>query len=213
MFWLKTFASIEVIGMASVWNLTPVTEKAISELNKKISSQKAIIEKAEAVNERKGDSYRCNRAKESLESLKAKLAALPEKIRQLELKEREYEEKIEVQEKIIWEETEREPSTIIAARTQLAILENEKRKVLAAAGVRLPSFTPAPESEDVEVTMADFFRETRLDGTPITRSHLDGPFKYAEALPSGMVSKRKTAYGPVGELQEAARHARAENKS
>jgi hypothetical protein len=196
--------------MSSVWNLTPVTEKAISEINKKISSQKAVIEKAEAVNERKGDTYRCNRAKITLESLKAKLADIPEKIRQLELKERAYEEKIEVQEKIIWEETEREPSTIIAARTQLAILEAEKRKILVAAGVRLPSLTPAPESEDVEVTVADFFRETRLDGTPITTSHLDGPFKYAESLPPGMVSKRKTVYGPVSDLQEAAR---AKNKS
>jgi hypothetical protein len=204
--------------MASVWNLTPVTEKAISEINKKISSQKAIIEKAEAVNETKGDTFRCSRAKVTLESLKAKLAAVPEKIRQLELKEREYEEKIEVQEKIIWEEREREPSAIIAARTQLAILETEKRKVLAAAGVRLPSFTPARESEDSpepepEVTVADFFRETRLDGTPIAKSFLDAPFKYVESLPPGLVSKRKTEYGPISDLQEAARKARAENKS
>ena len=231
--------------MASVWNLPPAADKKISDISKKIETQKSVIEKENAVIALQEDSYICKRAKVVLASLDLKMSNVDYEFERkkvdlevaLELAQKAYRVglqfakeaklerenqlkfKIEAQEQIVKQEGEKKSKVIVRAEAEIERLLEEKRKVLKACGINtpLPSFTPAPEREpepeDVEVTMADFFRETRLDGTPITRSHLDGPFKYAEALPSGMVSKRKTEYGPVRDLQEAARKARAENKS
>lgn len=223
-FWVKEIP-LRIFIMATVWNLPPAADKKMAEISKKISSQKVIIERAEAVSESKGDTYICGRARVTLASLKLKIEIIDHKRKEFEtlmdMKEKEVLEKIEAQEKIIWDETHKESGTVIAARKEIEILESQKRDILKACGINipLPSLTPAPEREeepeDVVVTVADFFRETRLDGTPITNSHLDGPFKYVEtSLPGvGSLPKRKTVYGRVSDLEKAAREARAANKS
>ena len=227
--------------MATVWNLPPAADKKISDISKKIETQKSVIEKENAVIALQEDSYICKRAKVVLSSLDLKMTNLDYEFDRkkeeldvaLELAQKAYSDglqlakeaklerehqlkfKIEAQEQIVKQESEKKSKVIVRAEAEIERLLEEKRKVLKACGINtpLPSFTPAPEPEDVVVTVADFFRETRLDGTPITNSHLDGPFKYAEPLPPGMVSKRKTVYGPVRDLEKAAREARAANKS
>ncbi len=230
--------------MASVWNLPPAADKKISDISKKIETQKSAIEKENAVIALQEDSYICKRAKVVLASLDLKMSNVDYDFERkkeelevaLELAQKAYSDglqlakeakierehqlklKIEAQEQIVKQEGEKKSKVIVRAEAEIERLLEEKRKVLKACGINipLPSFTPAPEREpEPEVTVADFFRETRLDGTPITTSHLDGPFKYVEtSLPGiGSLPKRKTAYGPVSDLQEAARKARAENKS
>lgn len=231
--------------MATVWNLPPAADKKISDISKKIETQKSVIEKENAVIALQEDSYICKRAKVVLASLDLKMTNLDYEFDRkkeeldiaLELAQKAYSDglqsakeaklerehqlkfKIEAQEQIVKQESEKKSKVIVRAEAEIERLLEEKRKVLKACGINipLPSLTPAPEREeepeDVVVTPADFFRETRLDGTPVGKSHLDGPFKYVESLPPGMVSKRKTVYGRVSDLEAAAQAERAANKS
>lgn len=58
-----------------------------------------------------------------------------------------------------------------------------------------------PEYASVSVDMSDFFREGRLDGQKVGKSHLEGPFRFHEKdIPGvGNISRRPTYYGPVSQ--------------
>jgi hypothetical protein len=171
-------------------NLTEAAQKKISELSNKISIQKKIIEKEEDVNRGKGDTYVCNRARITLSNKKSMLESLEStlelKIKKLQddfdIKRQQLEREIEIQEKIIWDETHKENGTITRANTEIRILKEEKDKILKAAGVFDTVEPPAkkfvneyiaPVEEKVkndetsDVDFAMFMLDGRQDGKPI----------------------------------------------
>jgi len=170
-------------------NLTEAAQKKISELSNKISIQKKIIEKEEDVNRGKGDTYVCNRARTTLSNKKSMLESLEStlelKIKKLQddfdIKRQQLEREIEIQEKIVWDETHKENGTITRANTEIRILKEEKDKILKAAGVFDTVEPPvkkfvneytapvAPEKHDEtsDVDFAMFMLDGRQDGKPI----------------------------------------------
>jgi hypothetical protein len=92
------------------------------------------------------------------------------------------EREIEIQEKIIWDETHRENPTIIRANTEIRMLKEEKDKILKAAGVFDTVKPPAKQfvneyiapveekekhDETSDVDFAMFMLDGRQDGKPI----------------------------------------------
>jgi len=205
--------------MSGVWNLPEHTTKQLSFISNKIATQKGIITKAKAVLAEKGDTYVCHRARTSLAFNQAKL----EKAKaEYEAYVKDLKAKIELQNRIIWEETNKKTPTIIMAETEIEILEKQKNDILKANNISTtpftqsaqPSLTPPPQSRDIEMTdtipsyesvsvdMSDFFREGRLDGQPLGKSYLDGPFRYCENVPGTTnISRRPVRYGAVRDLQ------------
>jgi peptidoglycan hydrolase CwlO-like protein len=153
-------------------NLTPVAQKNLSAISSKITAQKKIIEKERAVLESKGDTYICNRARTTLASKKAKLEGFEE---EYERKKKQLEAEIELQEKIIWDETHKETPTIIRANMEIESLTKEKNSLLNAAGVFTTEYplTQAPRISEPEQTteqsldFALFMMDGRQDGQPI----------------------------------------------
>jgi hypothetical protein len=205
--------------MSGVWNLPEHTTKQLSFISNKIATQKGIITKAKAVLAEKGDTYVCHRARTSLAFNQAKL----EKAKaEYEAYVKDLEAKIELQNRIIWEETNKKTPTIIMAETEIEILEKQKNDILKANNISTtpftqsaqPSLTPPPQSRDIEMTdtipsyesvsvdMSDFFREGRLDGQKMGPSYLDGPFRYHEKdIPGvGNLQRRPVRYGAVRDL-------------
>jgi hypothetical protein len=171
-------------------NLTEAAQKKISELSNKISIQKKIIEKEEDVNRGKGDTYVCNRARITLSNKKSMLESLEStlelKIKKLQddfdIKRQQLEREIEIQEKIVWDETHKENGTITRANTEIRILKEEKDKILKAAGVFDTVEPPAKKfvneytapveekeknDETSDVDFAMFMLDGRQDGKPI----------------------------------------------
>jgi hypothetical protein len=207
--------------MSGVWNLPEHTTKELSSISNKIIIQKGIIEKAKAVLAEKGDTYVCHRARTSLTFHKTKLDKAKA---EYEAYVKDLETKIELQEKIIWDETHKKTPTIISAEKEIEILEKRKNDILKANNITMtpftqsaqPPLTPPAQSRDIEmsdtipeyapvsVDMSDFFRETRLDGKEPGRSYLDGPFRYHEKdIPGiGNISRRAPCYGPVSQLEK-----------
>ena len=205
--------------MSGVWNLPEHTTKQLSFISNKIAAQKGIITKAKAVLAEKGDTYVCHRARTSLAFNQAKLDKAKA---EYEAYVKDLEAKIELQQKIIWDETHKKTPTIIMAETEIEILEKQKNDILKANNITTtpltqsvqPPLTPPPQSRDIEMTdtipsyesvsvdMSDFFREGRLDGQEIGKSYLDGPFRYHEKdIPGiGNISRRAPCYGPVSQL-------------
>lgn len=229
--------------MSSPWNLPPAAEKRMAELNKKIDTQKSIIEKEKAVVAAQDDSFVCKRAKVSLANLEVKKSTLDSKLEakkkeltdafnevkkqyQEDMKkaqenrdneEKELDMKIQVQEATITSETDKKSKSIIRAEKDIELLQAEKKKILNASGINTePPLTHPPQSRDIEmsdtipeyasvsVDMSDFFREGRLDGQKVGKSHLEGPFRYHEKdIPGvGNISRRAPCYGPVSQLQK-----------
>ena len=160
-------------------NLTEAAQKKISELSNKISIQKKIIEKEQDVLKNKGDTYICSRARNACEIRKEKLANLEA---DFEKKRVQLEREIEMQEKIIWDETHKESPTVIRANTEIRMLKEQKDKILKAAGVfdtvEPPAkkfvneyIAPVEEKEKHDVTsdvdFAMFMLDGRQDGKPI----------------------------------------------
>ena len=200
--------------MSGVWNLPEHTTKQLSFISNKIITQKGIIEKAKAVLAEKGDTYVCHRARTSLTFHKTKLDKAKA---EYEAYVKDLETKIELQEKIIWDETHKKTPNIISAEKEIEILEKQKNDILKANNITTqPPLTPPAQSRDIEmsdtipeyapvsVDMSDFFRETRLDGKEPGRSYLDGPFRYHEKdIPGiGNISRRAPCYGPVSQLEK-----------
>jgi len=208
--------------MSGVWNLPEHTTKQLSFISNKIATQKGIITKAKAVLAEKGDTYVCHRARTSLAFNQAKL----EKAKaEYEAYVKDLEAKIELQNRIIWEETNKKTPTIIMAETEIEILEKQKNDILKANNISTtpltqsaqPSLTQTPEPRDIEMTdtipsyesvsvdMSDFFREGRLDGQEIGKSYLDGPFRYHEKdIPGiGNLQRRPVRYGAVSQLEKS----------
>jgi hypothetical protein len=208
--------------MSGVWNLPEHTTKQLSLISNKIATQKGIITKAKAVLAEKGDTYVCHRARTSLAFNEAKL----EKAKaEYEAYVKDLEAKIELQNRIIWEETNKKTPTIIMAETEIEILEKQKNDILKANNITTtpltqsaqPPLTPPPQSRDIEMTdtipsyesvsvdMSDFFREGRLDGQKIGPSYLDGPFRYHEKdIPGvGSLQRRPVRYGAVSQLEKS----------
>ena len=191
-------------------NLTETAQKNLTAISNKISIQKKIIEKERAVLDTKGDTYVCSRARTSLshkqgmlDKLSGKIEEEKEKLKEelkraLEQLDKDLEttsnrliKEIDLQEKIIWDETHRETPTIIRANTEIQLLTKEKEKLLNAVGVftteqsaqaTLP--TPPhtlPENERVcvappqdipavseqSIDFALFMMDGRQDGKPI----------------------------------------------
>jgi len=208
--------------MSGVWNLPEHTTKQLSLISNKIATQKGIITKAKAVLAEKGDTYVCHRARTSLAFNEAKL----EKAKaEYEAYVKDLEAKIELQNRIIWEETNKKTPTIIMAETEIEILEKQKNDILKANNITTtpltqsaqPSLTQTPEPRDIEMTdtipsyesvtvdMSDFFREGRLDGQKIGPSYLEGPFRYHEKdIPGvGSLQRRAVRYGAVSQLEKS----------
>jgi len=207
--------------MSGVWNLPEHTTKELSSISNKIAIQKGIIAKAKAVLAEKGDTYVCHRARTSLAFNQAKLDSAKA---EYEAHVKELQAKIELQNRIIWEETNKKTPNIIMAEKEIEIQEKKKNDILKANNITTtpltqsvqPPLTPPPQPRDIEMTdtipeygsvtvdMSDFFRETRLDGKEPGRSYLDGPFRYHEKdIPGiGNISRRAPCYGPVSQLQK-----------
>jgi hypothetical protein len=162
-------------------NLTPAAQKNLSAISSKITVQKKIIEKERAVLDSKGDTYICNRARTTLASKRTKLEGLEE---EYERKKKQLEAEIELQEKIIWDETHKETPTIIRANMEIESLMKEKNSLLNAVGVfttEQPPLTQAPPPQEApqappQVTPEDsepnldfalFMMDGRQDGQPI----------------------------------------------
>jgi hypothetical protein len=103
------------------------------------------------------------------------------------------------------------PKRYYAAQMEYDNLQEQKDKLLAQFNSPAqPSLTQTPEPDtvseysSVSVDMSDYFREGRLDGTPMGKSYLDGPFRYHEKdIPGvGNISRRAPCYGPVSQLQK-----------
>jgi hypothetical protein len=207
--------------MSGVWNLPEHATKQLSFISNKIITQKGIIAKAKAVIAEKGDTYVCHRARTSLTFNQTKL----EKAKaEYEAYVKDLETKIELQQKIIWDETNKKTPTIIMAETEIEILEKQKNDILKANNITTtpltqsvqPPLTPPAQPRDIEMTdtipsyesvsvdMSDFFREGRLDGQKMGPSYLDGPARYHEKdIPGvGNISRRAPCYGPVSQLQK-----------
>jgi hypothetical protein len=158
--------------MSSLWNLPPAAEKRMAELNKKIDTQKSIIEKEKAVVAAQDDSFVCKRAKVSLANLEVKKSTLDNKLeaKKKELtdafneakkqyleemkkaqenrdnEEKELDMKIQVQEATITSETEKKSKSIIRAEKDIELLQTEKKKILQAAGIITePSLTQSAQ--------------------------------------------------------------------
>jgi hypothetical protein len=187
--------------MSSPWNLPPAAEKRMAEINKKIDTQKSIIEKEKAVVAAQEDSFVCKRAKVSLSNLEVKKATLDSKLEakkkeltdafnevkkqyQEDIKiaqenrdteEKELDMKIKVQLSTITSETEKKSKCIIRAEKDIELLQAEKKKILQASGITIESpLTPPPQTQEYEpvtVNMDDFFREGRSDGQPMGKPH------------------------------------------
>jgi hypothetical protein len=208
--------------MSGVWNLPEHTTKQLSLISNKIATQKGIITKAKAVLAEKGDTYVCHRARTSLAFNEAKL----EKAKaEYEAYVKDLEAKIELQNRIIWEETNKKTPTIIMAETEIEILEKQKNDILKANNISTTPFTQSaqssltqtPEPRDIEMTdtipsyesvsvdMSDFFREGRLDGQKMGPSYLEGPFRYHEKdIPGvGSLQRRPVRYGAVSQLEKS----------
>jgi hypothetical protein len=200
--------------MSGVWNLPEHTTKQLSFISNKIAAQKGIITKAKAVLAEKGDTYVCHRARTSLAFNQAKLDKAKA---EYEAYVKDLEAKIELQQKIIWDETHKKTPTIIMAETEIEILEKQKNDILKANNISTtpftqsaqPPLTPPPQTQDipseyapVSVDMSDFFREGRLDGQKMGPSYLDGPFRYHEKdIPGvGNLQRRPVRYGAVRDL-------------
>jgi hypothetical protein len=159
-------------------NLTQAAQKKISELSNKISIQKKVIEREQDILKNKGDTYVCSRARNACEIRKEKLANLEA---DFEKKRVQLEREIEIQEKIIWDETHRENPTIIRANTEIRMLREEKDKILKAAGVfdtveppakkfvneYVAPVAPEKHDETSDVDFAMFMLDGRQDGKPI----------------------------------------------
>lgn len=111
---------------------------------------------------------------------------------------------------------EEKPKAYVMAELECNKLKSEREKLLSQFTQRptpqcvkqevpLPLPEISAEYEPVSVSMEDFFKETRLDGKEPGMSYLDGPFRYTDSsLPGvGMLSSRKTVYGPIKDLQAA----------
>jgi len=174
--------------MSSLWNLPPAAEKRMAELNKKIDTQKSIIEKEKAVVAAQDDSFVCKRAKVSLANLEVKKSALDNKLeaKKKELtdafneakkqyledmkkaqenrdnEEKELDMKIQVQEATITSETEKKSKSIIRAEKDIELLQTEKKKILQAAGIITePSLTQSaqPPPQSRDTEMTDTIPE------------------------------------------------------
>jgi hypothetical protein len=192
--------------MSGVWNLPEHTTKQLSFISNKIITQKGIIEKAKAVLAEKGDTYVCHRARTSLTFHKTKLDKAKA---EYEAYVKDLETKIELQEKIIWDETHKKTPTIISAEKEIEILEKQKNDILKANNITAqPPLTPPPQTQEYEpvtVNMDDFFREGRSDGQPMGKpgAYLDSPRYYEKDIPGvGNISRRAPCYGPVSQLQK-----------
>jgi len=208
--------------MSGVWNLPEHTTKELSFISNKIATQKGIIAKEKAVLAEKGDTYVCHRARTSLAFNQAKLDSAKA---EYEANVKELQAKIELQNRIIWEETNRKTATIIRAEKEIEIQEKKKNDILKANNITTtpltqsaqPSLTQTPEPRDIEMTdtipsyesvsvdMSDFFREGRLDGQKMGPSYLEGPFRYHEKdIPGvGNISRRPVRYGAVSQLEKS----------
>jgi len=173
-------------------NLTPIAQKNLTAISNKISIQKKIIEKERAVLDTKGDTYLCNRAKITLASKRTKLEGLEE---DYERKKKQLEAEIEIQEKIIWDETHKQTPTIIRANTEIESLRNERDNILRAVGAipsEQPEATseppPVPKESEESLDFALFMMDGRQDGQPIdpNPSYLSGV-----ALGACMTKKEK----------------------
>ena len=181
------------LNLPNLSNLTETAQKNLTAISNKISIQKKIIEKERAVLDTKGDTYLCSRARGTLANKKAKLEGLEQ---EYERKKNQLESEIEIQEKIIWDETHKETPSIIRANMEIQMLTKEKEKLLNAVGVfttEQPSITqpaislPPPhtnqivcetpqENQDAALDFALFMMDGRQDGQPIdpNPSYLSG---------------------------------------
>ena len=193
-------------------NLTDTAQKNLTNILKKISFQRGIIEKEKSVIDTKGDTYICSRARNASQIRKERLAKLGEIFEreknkledQFERQQKQLENEIEIQEKIIWDETNRESITIIRAKAEINILTREKDKILKATGVFETPVEPTParqapvpppqeilepqEISESSLDFAIFMRDGRQDGQPIdpNPSYLN-----SVALGACMTSKEK----------------------
>jgi hypothetical protein len=118
-----------------------------------------------------------------LESLESTLELKIKKLQDdFDIKRQQLEREIEIQEKIVWDETHKENGTITRANTEIRILKEEKDKILKAAGVFDTVEPPAKKfvneytapveekekhDETSDVDFAMFMLDGRQDGKPI----------------------------------------------
>ena len=218
--------------MSSHWNLPDAAHKELSRLQKLMNFEKKKMDEVEMLAE-KAPSDIVKRAKNSVEyhdkQLKEHEKIWEEKIeREIEKLKAEGERKAVEKRKWLKDAEEalkklldEKPKRYYAAEMEYNRLQEQKDKLLAQFNCPTqPSLTqsaqPPPQSRDIEmsdtipeyapvsVDMSDFFREGRLDGQKVGKSHLDGPFRYHEKdIPGiGNISRRAPCYGPVSQLQK-----------
>ena len=97
----------------------------------------------------------------------------------LENKIHDLEKNIETQEKILWDETNKESDIIIRANTEIASLKKERDTILNVTGVYTTSqppnipppvpkvSEPVPRDSEQSLELALFLRDGRQDGQPI----------------------------------------------
>ena len=211
--------------MSSHWNLPDAAQKELSRLQKLINSEKKKMEEVEILAE-KAPSDIVKRAKSSVEyhdkQLKEHEKIWEEKIeREIEKLKAEGERKAEEKRKWLRDAEENlkklldeKPKKYYAAEMEYNKLQEQKDKLLAQfKSSAQPSLTQTPEPRDIEMTdtipsyesvsvdMSDFFKEGRLDGQPLGKSYLDGPFRYCENVPGiTNISRRPVRYGAVRDL-------------
>lgn len=214
--------------MSSHWNLPDAAQKELSRLQKLMNNEKKKMEEVEILAE-KAPSDIVKRAKSSVEyhdkQLKEHERIWEEKIeREIEKLKAEGERKAEEKRKWLRDAEENlkklldeKPKKYYAAEMEYNKLQEQKDKLLAQfKSPAQPSLTQTPEPRDIEMTdtipsyesvsvdMSDFFREGRLDGQEIGKSHLEGPFRYHEKdIPGiGNIQRRPVRYGAVSQLEK-----------
>jgi hypothetical protein len=129
---------------SAYWYLSDTAQKEVSRLSTLINKQKDIIKREQAVQNNKGDTYICKRAKVVLEATELKITIAEDEYKRcLKELERKYEEdkktlkldleayiskcesKMNVQQSIINDEANRKSDTVIRAEAEIESLEKK----------------------------------------------------------------------------------------
>lgn len=193
--------------MPSMFNLTDAAQKQLSFLQSKISVQKTLIIKEQAVIESKGDTYICNRARTSLASYKSKMSKIEDErkriLKELEEKEEKLERDIELQEKIIWEETHRKSPNIIRAEKEMEVIQKQIDNIMLTN----TPLTQAPVAQvvpDTQEIVFDFGEEGMDEEEEIRKRRIAtglSPEATSTYLDWNGYKTPQTIYGAVSSLE------------
>jgi hypothetical protein len=124
---------------SAYWFLSENAQKEVSRLSTLINKQKNIIKTEEAIQNQKGDSYICKRAKISLEMYDVKLRNAEDEYKRTIAK---YESCIAIQEQIIHDETHKKTPNTIRAETEIETLQKKLENFMKSQTQSKPSQEP-----------------------------------------------------------------------